>query len=35
MKKTLITTAVAFVLSIGGIALSAQDSANSITLDKD
>ena len=35
MKKTLFTTAVAFVLSIGGIALSAQDSANSITLDKD
>lgn len=35
MKKTLFTTALAFVLSIGGIALSAQDSANSITLDKD
>ena len=35
MSKTLFTAALAFVLSIGGFALSAQDSASSITLKKD
>jgi len=35
MKKTLFTAALAFVLSAGGFALSAQEAANSITLEKD
>ena len=34
MKKTLFTAALALVLSVGGFVLSAQEAANSVTLEK-